>query len=115
MGSCIGKKSQIYFKMHKKSDECLDFIYNFLTYPIIGIGIGNFKNLIYKNQKLHLIAHNYFLNIIVEIGIIGLLLFLILIYCACKDFKKINKYLIISFVSTLFFLLFSNLFDFYNL
>lgn len=27
MGSCIGKKSQIYFKMHKKSDECLDFIF----------------------------------------------------------------------------------------
>lgn len=68
--------------------------------PIFGLGLGGFRTL-YKNDDTPLwnkYPHNLFLEVQVELGIIGTLLFLALIALSIKRLSKINPILMLLYL-----------------
>lgn len=65
----------------------------FSDHPIFGVGIGNFltQSLHYTNTLLPRLAHNTFLEIMAEMGIFGLVIFLSIIYFTLKDMSQLQK------------------------
>ena len=64
----------------------------FLDHPVTGIGIGNFMGYNKKVYKRGQYAHNTYLEILAETGIVAAPLFLLAIIFACaKSFKKRRK------------------------
>ena len=49
----------------------------FLQNPIIGLGYGSYKDYASKNGAITTSAHNYYLQVMSELGIIGLILYII--------------------------------------
>jgi O-antigen ligase len=72
------------------------------TYPFTGLGIGSFKYIYHvKNNNTFNQAHNEYLEILYNTGIIGLFLFLMALWTILKGeyFKdRYRKYLLTSFV-----------------
>ncbi len=92
----------------------------FLEKPLTGIGIGQFA--FQKISHIHLHAHNVFFNILAELGLPGLLLFLIIIYkifeFLIKLYLKIESreiYLIIGLLVGWITIIFQLSFDYFFL
>ena len=66
----------------------------FLDHPIFGVGIGNFltQSLHYTNTLLPRLAHNTFLEIMAEMGIFGLVIFVAIIFYTLKDMSQLQKF-----------------------
>lgn len=81
----------------------------FLDKPFFGQGIGGF-NQIYKNNELPKIIeypHNLFVEIIVELGVIGFILFGILLWRVARNIRKINEVLFLLLINGFMLSLFS--------
>ena len=56
----------------------------FLDNPLCGVGVGAFRSGLLLTQRTYEAApHNLFLSILVGQGLIGLLLFFLVLFCAC--------------------------------
>src|SRR5262245_10162692 len=55
--------------------------------PIIGVGIGNFH--IYGNNEMR--AHNAFLETAAELGVIGLIAFMIIVFAPLRSLRRIER------------------------
>ena len=66
----------------------------FLDHPIFGVGIGNFltQSLHYTNTLLPRLAHNTFLEIVAEMGIFGLVIFVSIIFYTLKDMSQLQRF-----------------------
>ncbi len=90
----------------------------FLDNLLFGVGLNNFK-FVYQMYSLNLplsstattFVHNYFLHMLVEVGIVWFLLFFIFVYLIFEKGLKSKK---LEFVLPLYGILIQNLFD-YNL
>lgn len=81
----------------------------FLEKPFFGQGIGGY-NQVYKNNELPKTIeypHNLFVEIIVELGLIGFILFGILFWRAARNIRKINEIIFLIFTNSLLLSLFS--------
>lgn len=81
----------------------------FLENPLVGVGVGNFERYItqYNFTDFHsMYAHNFYLQTLAETGLVGLLLFLILVFFILRDLN--NDFI---FASVLY-LLISNITDY---
>ena len=56
-------------------------------HPIIGIGLNNYP--VYSNHAIR--AHNSFLELAAELGVVGLIAYLILIFVPLKRLKRIER------------------------
>ncbi|MFH0734349.1 MAG: O-antigen ligase family protein [bacterium] len=77
--------------------------------PILGVGFGGFKHA-YNNRDLSLnikYPHNIFLEYITEFGIVGLIVFLLLIWELYKGMKRYSLELIVYFTIMLWLACFS--------
>lgn len=59
----------------------------FLEHPITGIGLGNFVLISNQFAGKYLVVHNTYLEIAVENGIFGLIMFLLIIFFTFQNFK----------------------------
>ena len=59
----------------------------FRDYPIFGAGLGTIRN----NNYMQLVTHNSYVQIAAEIGIIGLLLFIAIIFISFRNLYKVKK------------------------
>lgn len=101
----------------------------FLSSPIYGIGVNNFQFMYTQFHPTyylfdfshHLVAHNFFLNTLAELGLIG---FSILIYLHIVIFKKLknlynsvsssfSREIVISMIAFFFFIIGHNMLDTY--
>jgi len=88
-----------------------------LKHPLLGVGIGNYPLVLGEDisaAKRGASAHNLYLDIVSETGIIGLFAFifiLILIFKKALKSAKSNEYYAISFLFFFVWILFYNLFD----
>jgi hypothetical protein len=76
--------------------------------PVLGVGIGGFKN--YKeNKTLDIIKypHNIFLEFQAELGILGTIFFLLFLYRTAITLYRINIYLLIVWLYTIWLALFA--------
>lgn len=82
----------------------------FMAHPLIGVGLGNFIvwSTRYTGLILALYAHNIFLHIAAETGIVGLFAFVLIIYhgvkaslVACKNAAKYNLHDIMNYATGL--------------
>ena len=79
----------------------------FAENPILGIGLNNYKVLNGPATGLFTYAHNNFIEIAVDLGVIGLIIYysvyVYLIFALIKTFKysKINLYLLVALVASL--------------
>jgi len=64
-----------------------DAFSRFLDYPFLGVGSNAFKAV----SESGLVAHNSFLSVLVETGIVGLLLFLIVLFIALLSSLELPK------------------------
>lgn len=66
----------------------------FLEHPIFGVGLGNFltQSLHYTNTLLPRLAHNTFLEIAAEMGILGILVFTLIIIITLRDMGDLEKF-----------------------
>jgi O-antigen ligase len=61
--------------------------------PIFGFGIGTFAEANYNLTGEVLVSHNLYTGVLVELGIIGFIIFFMYIYAIFKNLKRIkNKY-----------------------
>ena len=84
-------------------------------YPLIGIGLGNFvweirEMLPLLSNWIHQPVHNVYLLISSEVGLLGLIVFLIFLYQLLKRFKKQNSVLFIIVICIIFASLFDHFF-----
>jgi O-antigen ligase len=76
----------------------------FLNRPFLGYGVGNFNyyvRLIFPQHKV-VVAHNSFLDILIDVGIIGFGVFAVMVYKNIKCIFKEGKVFIPLFVCFLF-------------
>jgi O-antigen ligase len=75
----------------------------FDEHPLVGVGSGSFPDLVVKRLDRAAVAHNTFLSILVELGVIGFMIFSMLLlsmfYCALRT-KGLRKYLWITLLVT---------------
>ncbi|HBS11911.1 MAG TPA: hypothetical protein DEO36_05110 [Flavobacteriaceae bacterium] len=69
----------------------------FLQSPILGIGIGNEANIMGKNFEISKVSHNTYVSLLSEMGVIGIL-FLIAIIFSWIPYFKTNLAIIIIFM-----------------
>jgi len=63
------------------------------TYPVFGVGIGNMNELMPEYGKVRKQrAHNIILDVTGQLGIPGLIIFIMLNYLAFRELLKINKW-----------------------
>ena len=60
----------------------------FADNPLLGLGM---RQIIYKNPHGQ-VMHNTYLEVLIGAGIIGLFIFMTIIYLSWKDLKKVQKY-----------------------
>ncbi|MCS7232322.1 MAG: O-antigen ligase family protein [Elusimicrobiota bacterium] len=110
-GESIEERLRLYETAIKSIDNAFNFIF--------GWGIGGFSALYKGHDELRIYPHNIFLEIISELGFLGLFSFLIiLIHSLSTAFNnlKISKteedfFLSLSYISGLFFMLFNSSFS----
>lgn len=99
----VGKRELIY-------QDSIEYLFNNPIRLIFGSGIKNYSNIGEKYDKyFSFTAHNLFLDILMGIGVIGLIVFVISIFWICKvlrmEFKgNIN---IINFIPLIIFIIYS--------
>lgn len=81
---------------HNRYDIWLSSIDLFSMNPILGVGCGNFINSIALVYSRQCAAHNLYILLLIEGGIIGFLLFTKYIYTIWKKLKKHHDFLTIS-------------------
>ena len=84
-------------------------------YPLIGIGLGNFvweirEMLPLLSDWIYQPVHNVYFLITSEIGLLGLIIFLMFLYQLLRKFKKQNSVLFIIIICILFVSLFDHFF-----
>ncbi|TDI98455.1 MAG: hypothetical protein E2O76_07965 [Caldithrix sp.] len=67
----------------------------FFDHPLFGVGVGNFltHSKIYTNTLIHRVAHNSYLEVAAETGILGITFFLALLFMTLKKLRTCWKYL----------------------
>ena len=67
----------------------------FFDHPLFGVGVGNFlaHSKLYTNTLIHRVAHNTYLEVAAETGILGITLFLAILTTALKELRACWKYL----------------------
>lgn len=67
----------------------------FFDHPLFGVGVGNFLTYskIYTNTLIHRVAHNSYLEVAAETGILGITFFLALLLMTLKQLRTCWKYL----------------------
>jgi len=71
-----------------------DSAVSFSRHPLTGIGIGNFPLALSEkvtNARIGASAHNIYLDIAVEMGIFGLLLFLLMLFGICRQLFRLSQ------------------------
>lgn len=64
-----------------------------LANKLIGYGMGSFVSAVqYFNYGMYLMSHNVIINLLIETGIIGIILFIIMIYFIFKQQKENKNY-----------------------
>ena len=67
----------------------------FFDHPLFGVGVGNFltHSKIYTNTLIHRVAHNAYLEVAAETGILGITFFLALLFMTLKKLRTCWKHL----------------------
>jgi len=90
--------------------QAYEVSYNmFLDKPFTGRGIGGF-NIVYKNKKLPQAIeypHNMLVEVLVELGLVGFSLLMLLFWLTAKKIKRINGVLYLIFLNGFILSLFS--------
>jgi O-antigen ligase len=92
-------------------------LWSVLSHPLLGVGIGNYAVVLNEDvsaAKKGASAHNLYLDIVSEMGLLGLVAFLMVILSIFKKIKKEiidNKLYAICFLFFLVWILIYNLFD----
>lgn len=67
----------------------------FEAYPVFGVGIGNFKNLMPRytppGVQVDTMAHNTYIEYLAEMGPLGLFLFLAIAYFSFRSLRRVRK------------------------
>ena len=65
----------------------------FFHHPVFGVGLGNFlyHSTQYSNILSRKVAHNMYVEILAELGIFGLILFLSMIVLTFKSIKQVKR------------------------
>lgn len=71
----------------ERQDELKRVTFLAVRHPIIGIGLNNYP--VYSNHAIR--AHNSFLEVAAELGVLGLIAYLILIFAPLKRLKRIER------------------------
>jgi O-antigen ligase len=71
----------------ERQDELKRVTYLAVRHPIIGIGLNNYP--VYSNHAIR--AHNSFLEVAAELGVLGLVAYLILIFAPLKRLRRIER------------------------
>src|SRR6185295_17251202 len=71
----------------ERQDELKRVTFLAVRHPIIGIGLNNYP--VYSNHAIR--AHNSFLEVAAELGVLGLIAYLILIFAPLKRLKQIER------------------------
>jgi O-antigen ligase len=71
----------------ERQDELKRVTFLAVHHPIIGIGLNNYP--VYSNHAIR--AHNSFLEVAAELGVLGLIAYLILIFAPLKRLKRIER------------------------
>jgi O-antigen ligase len=71
----------------ERQDELKRVTFLAVRHPVIGIGLNNYP--VYSNHAIR--AHNSFLEVAAELGVLGLIAYLILILAPLKRLKRIER------------------------
>ncbi|MEY8349323.1 O-antigen ligase family protein [Bacillus cereus] len=66
--------------------------------PILGVGIGAFRTTLASNYNIDMVAHNIYISVLGELGIVGLIIFLCILVQGLLNIKSLkynNKLLLI--------------------
>ena len=71
---------------------------SFINHPLIGIGLGNFRQLYIPTYGNHMISHNDYIQVMVEQGIIGLFIFIAFLFSVVFKIYGKLKYISLQFL-----------------
>ncbi|MFJ7937160.1 O-antigen ligase family protein [Peribacillus sp. NPDC096622] len=67
--------------------------------PILGVGIGSFRIALGEKLGLYMVAHNIYISVLGELGLVGFIILLIIIYLIIKkiiSLNNANKYFLLT-------------------
>jgi hypothetical protein len=75
-----------------RKQAALDGLRMFSEHPVTGVGVGNFKRYrVMRGDTSDLAAHNGYVDVLGEMGIIGGVAFCLFVLCIWKNFREIRR------------------------